>query len=61
MQSLKEQLARKSVTLESAEADLHGIREYADRLEAENKEIAEEKAVLQGRLVQLQASLGRGK
>ncbi|MAR92967.1 MAG: chromosome partitioning protein ParA [Pseudomonadales bacterium] len=61
VQSLKEQLARKSVTLESAEADLHEIREYADRLEAENKGIAEEKAVLQGRLVQLQASLGAGK
>ncbi len=61
VQSLKEQLARKSVTLESAEADLHESREYADRLEAENKEIAEEKAVLQGRLVQLQASLGAGK
>lgn len=61
VQGLKEQLARKSVTLESAEADLHEIREYADRLEAENKGIAEEKAVLQGRLVQLQASPGAGK
>ncbi len=61
VQALKEQLARKSVSLEGFETDLHEIREYADRLEAENKEIAEEKAVLQGRLVQLQASLGAGK
>ncbi|BCD98665.1 DNA-binding protein [Marinagarivorans cellulosilyticus] len=58
VQGLKEQLTRKGVTLERAETDLHEIREYAGRLEAENKEIAEEKAVLQGRLEQLQASLG---
>lgn len=61
VQGLKEQLARKSVSLESVETGLHEIREYADRLKDENKEIAEEKAVLQGRLVQLQASLGAGK
>ena len=61
VRGLKEQLARKSVTLESFETDLRKIREYADHLEAENKEIAEEKAVLQGRLVQLQASLEAGK
>lgn len=58
---LKEQLARKSVSLEGVETTLYEIREYADHLEAENKEIAEEKAVLQGRLVQLQATLGAGK
>lgn len=58
VQDLKEQLTRKGVTLERAETDLHEIREYAGRLEAENKEIAKEKAVLQGRLEQLQASLG---
>lgn len=61
IQELKERLARKSVTLESVERELQKIREYADRLEAENKEIVEEKAVLQGRLVQMQASFGGGK
>ncbi|BFM07294.1 DNA-binding protein [Halioxenophilus aromaticivorans] len=60
VQSLKERLAIKSATFKGVETDLQEIREYADRLEAENKEISEEKAVLQGRLVQLQASLGDG-
>ena len=58
VQGLKEQLAFKSVTLEVIKTDFQEIRDYADRLETENKEIAEEKAVLHGRLVQLQESLG---
>jgi len=61
VQDLKERLARKSVTLEGVETNLQEVRDYADRLEAEAKEIAEEKAVLHGRLVQLQASVGGGK
>jgi len=53
----KERLAGQSATLASVEAELKQARKNAERLDAENKAILAEKAVLQGRLVQLQDSI----
>jgi len=55
--NLKEQLIHKRTALSSIETELQNAREYADRVSDENKEITQEKAVLQGRLIQLQESI----
>ncbi len=57
----KELLARQGATLASIEAELKLALKKAERLDSENKAILEEKALLQGRLVQFQASIGSGK
>lgn len=55
--TLKEQLTHKTTALSNTEAELQHAREYADHVSDDNKNIAQEKAVLQGRLIQLQESL----
>ncbi|MGH1472520.1 MAG: DNA-binding protein [Cellvibrionaceae bacterium] len=55
--NLKEQLIHRRTALSSIDAELQNAREYADRVSDENKEITQEKAVLQGRLIQLQESI----